>query len=89
MNSSHAKRELKGDRNQCPSCGEFFNSTSAFEKHRKSSGWFIGIPTKEAKALGYPHRCLTVKEMQSEGMQKNSTTYWITSAFEKYSTKGN
>lgn len=84
MNPNHPKRELKGDHNQCPSCGEFFNSVYAFEKHRKPSSWFIGIDPITVKTLGYPRRCLTPEEMLSEGMEKNIKDCWIGSAFDKY-----
>ncbi len=27
--------KLRGDRNECPTCGELFNSSAAFVKHRR------------------------------------------------------
>jgi hypothetical protein len=44
---------LHGDRNQCPTCGELFNSTTAFDKHR------IGSPDNRV--------CLTLGEMRAQG----------------------
>src|SRR5262245_60812392 len=51
------RRKLKGDHNQCPACGEYFNSTHAFDKHR------IG-------AYGKDRRCMTIEEMTAAGMGK-------------------
>lgn len=31
---TRATKSLRGDRNQCAACGEYFNSSSAFDKHR-------------------------------------------------------
>jgi hypothetical protein len=59
--------KLSGDRNQCPGCGEFFNSTFAFDKHRTG-------------AFGKDRRCLTVAEMQDKGMDRNAAGFWISSA---------
>lgn len=60
------RRELKGDRNQCPSCGEFFNSTAAFTKH------LVGqVATQE-------RRCMTAEEMVASGMAKNAGGWWVT-----------
>ncbi len=41
-------KPLRGDRNQCAACGNYFNSTAAFDKHRVGEfgkdrgcmGWF-------------------------------------------------
>jgi hypothetical protein len=59
--------KLSGDRNQCPGCGEFFNSTFAFDKHRTG-------------AFGKDRRCLTAEEMQDKGMGRNAAGFWISSA---------
>lgn len=59
------RRNLSGDRNQCPTCGKFFNSTAAFEKHR------VGTYEKG-------RRCRTTEEMLSIGMAPNSTDWWVT-----------
>jgi hypothetical protein len=61
------KKTLRGDRNQCPSCGEYFNSTHAFEKHR--AGDF---------ATG--RRCLDTYEMTAKGMIVGSDGFWRGSA---------
>lgn len=61
------RRPLTGDCNQCPTCGEFFNSTSAFDKHR------IG-------EYEVARRCLSVVEMLAIGMVKNSKDFWLTRA---------
>jgi len=54
---------LKGDRNQCTSCKEYFNSIGAFEKHRTGKM--------------YDRRCLTTDEMLSKGMSINHAGFWI------------
>ena len=58
------RRPLNGDHNQCPTCGEYFNSTFAFDKHR------IG-------AFVVDRRCRTVAEMQEAGMALNAGNWWI------------
>jgi hypothetical protein len=58
--------KLTGDRNQCPGCGEHFNSTFAFEKHRMGE-------------FGKDRRCRTAEEMQERGMSKNAAGFWISS----------
>ena|SRR5437868_5210874 len=59
------ERKLTGDCNQCPTCREYFNSTSAFDRHR------IG-------EYGSTRRCMTVAEMYAAGMAKNSKGFWLT-----------
>jgi hypothetical protein len=58
---------LSGDRNQCRGCGEYFNSTFAFDKHRTGE-------------FGKDRRCLTAEEMRAKGMDKNARGFWISSA---------
>lgn len=58
---------LSGDRNQCAGCGEYFNSTFAFDKHRTGE-------------FGKDRRCLTAEEMRAKGMDKNAAGFWISSA---------
>lgn len=62
------KRTLRGDRNQCPTCGEYFNSTRAFDKHR--TGGFS--PNTR--------RCLNTVEMSASGMVKNQADWWVSKA---------
>lgn len=59
--------ELKvgASRNQCRGCKEFFNSQSAFDKHRTGD-------------FGKDRRCMTMDEMISKGMARNSAGYWVT-----------
>lgn len=56
--------KLSGDRNQCPSCLEYFNSTYAFDRHR------TGI-------FGTDRHCMTTEEMRAKGMEKNSSGFWV------------
>ncbi len=60
--------KLTGNRNQCQSCKEYFNSNSAFDKHRTGDH-------------GRNRRCRTPEEMIALGMSKNNAGFWIT---EKY-----
>ena len=57
--------KLTARRNQCPTCDEYFNSTTAFEMHR------IG-------KFGLDRRCMTPSEMTAAGMLVNSSGFWIT-----------
>jgi len=57
-------RRLTGDRNQCPACGKYFNSTKAFDKHRTGR-------------YGVDRGCLDESEMQSRGMIENACGFWI------------
>ena len=60
--------KLTGNRNQCQSCKEYFNSNTAFDKHRTGDH-------------GRNRRCRTPQEMTALGMLVNSAGFWIT---EKY-----
>jgi hypothetical protein len=55
---------LKGNRNQCQGCKEYFNSTGSFDKHRTGKH-------------GVDRRCRTIEEMTGIGMSVNSEGYWI------------
>lgn len=59
---------LTGDRCQCAACLEYFNSTRAFDRHRR------GV---------YPdRRCRTPDEMTAAGMSVNAAGFWITNKFD-------
>lgn len=58
------KRELKGDRNQCPTCKKYFNSSAAFSKHRTGT-------------YGVDRRCMTTEEMLETGMALNRDDWWV------------
>lgn len=58
---------LRGGRNQCPTCGEFFAGLEAFDAHR-TGDW--GKPKKPSK-----RRCLTLAEMVAEGFTRNEYFY--------------
>lgn len=55
---------LRGDRCQCTACGEYFNSTYAFDMHRKGKH-------------GVNRHCLTPDAMLDAGMVKNRADFWI------------
>lgn len=59
--------KLTGDRCQCSACGEFFNSTFAFDKHRLGD---YGM-----------RRCRTPDVMEAIGMSRNVKGLWVTSKY--------
>ena len=59
------KVKVSGDRNQCAGCGELFNSTAAFDKHRNG-------------VFGFDRRCKSNAEMIASGMAVNNAGFWIT-----------
>lgn len=67
---------LRGDRNQCPTCGLRFNSTAAFEKHRV--GDFQRSSEKRPNPYGTVRRCMTTGEMLARGMAVNAAGFWVT-----------
>ena len=58
---------LRGDHCQCAACGEYFNSTYAFDKHR------VGPFTHDLRT----RRCLTPDEMRVKGMAQKPEGWWI------------
>lgn len=69
---------LKGNRNQCGVCKEYFNSIGAFDKHRvfdKPKDWAT-------------RRCMTSDEMISSGMSLNQAGFWITEKMPEQFLKG-
>lgn len=58
-------RKLTGQRNQCPTCGEYFSSNRAFTKHR------IGEFADRSR------RCRTPDEMRAAGMGINAGGWWM------------
>jgi hypothetical protein len=56
--------KLSGTRNQCTGCKEYFNSNTAFDKHRTGKH-------------GVNRRCRTPEEMQNLGMFINIYGYWV------------
>lgn len=69
--------KLNGDHNQCAGCGEMFNSSAAFDKHRTGA---FGAPMGDGTYMMHSRRCMTVAEMTEKGMVKNSGGWWITAA---------
>ena len=59
--------QLRGDRNQCQGCKQYFNSTHAFDKHRTGDH-------------GKNRRCLTSDEMIAKGMILGDDGFWRGSA---------
>jgi hypothetical protein len=62
--------KLTGSRCQCAACGEYFNSTGMFDRHR----------TGAYSDFGAHRRCLTASEMLAKGYLKNAAGFWIRQA---------
>jgi hypothetical protein len=65
VSGNRQRRVLSGDHCQCRSCLLYFNSTSAFDKHRVGE-------------YATSRRCLSVTEMLAKGMAQNATGWWVT-----------
>jgi hypothetical protein len=65
-----SKRRLRGDRNQCPTCQEFFKSSKAFDQHR------VGV-------IGISRRCLATAEMEARNFGKTTDGFWCSPVTEK------
>lgn len=68
--SEHPKK-LTGQRNQCPSCLEYFNTNRGFDAHR------TGSHTNRQRL------CLTEAEIEAKGMKRNEKGFWIMPVSEK------
>lgn len=66
-NSRIIPRRLRGDHCQCATCGQYFNSARAFDRHR------IG-------QHGISRRCRSEFEVRRAGMSRNASGWWISSA---------
>jgi hypothetical protein len=66
LSSVLPRKRLRGDHCRCGTCGQEFNSTKAFDRHR------VGDYADESR------RCLSIAEMKSLGMVKNAGGWWIT-----------
>jgi predicted DNA-binding transcriptional regulator AlpA len=64
---SQILRRLTGSRCRCPTCDEYFNSTSAFDRHR-AGPW---------RDQGMHRRCLSADEMTARGWRLNAKGFWI------------
>lgn len=58
---------MTGNRCRCTACGEAFNSSSVFDRHRVG-GW---------QGRGADRRCLSPSEMRARGWTINAHGYWI------------
>lgn len=65
------KKVLRGYRNQCSACSQYFNSNGAFSKHRTGHH-------------GVDRRCMTPSEMEGAGMVLRPDGFWIGSAMKGY-----
>lgn len=65
------RKKLTGQRNQCPTCGEYFTRNSVFDKHRTGT---FAPPAR---------RCLTVPEMEAAGMFLGADGFWRGSRYDE------
>jgi hypothetical protein len=63
--------KLTGKRNQCQGCKQYFNSNTAFEKHRTGT-------------YGKDRRCMTEEEMKAKGMSLNAQSFWISESNDRF-----
>ena len=63
----NVRKKLSGDRCRCPTCGEYFNSTGMFDRHR------VG------RYRPMERRFLTTAEMAARGYVQNAGEFWIRS----------
>ena len=63
--------KLTSSRNQCGGCKKYFNSNSAFTKHRTGKH-------------GIDRRCMTDEEMIGRGMFINNAGWWVGSAMKEW-----
>lgn len=61
-------RRLTGSRCLCRTCGEYFNSVTAFDRHRVGT-W---------RDRGAWRRCLEPSEMVARGWSLNALGFWVT-----------
>lgn len=69
-------RALHGNHCQCMGCGEYFNSTYAFDQHCYGRG--------NHQPPNYGRHCLTPAEMTARGWIRNAGGYWITAVRAKF-----
>ena len=62
--------KLTNNKNQCGGGGEYFNSNTAFDKHRTGD-------------FGVDRRCLNSEEMLEKKMVKNAAGYWVGSIMDQ------
>lgn len=60
---------LTGNRCQCTACGDWFNSTSSFDRHR--------VGAFEATMQANTRRCLSAGELTARGWVRNAAGFWI------------
>lgn len=63
-------RKLTGNRCRCTACGDYFNSTSTFDRHRAGSFAPPGV-------WHHQRRCLTSAELVAKGWRRNVRGFWI------------
>lgn len=72
---------LTVSRCQCTACGEYFNSTSTFDRHR------LGDYAKPGQLKGN-RRCLFVSDLLAKGWGRNAAGFWIERAREASTARG-
>lgn len=64
--------KLTGNRCQCAGCGDYFNSTSTFDRHRAGA-----YDTRTSR------RCLSPAELILRGWSRNGGGFWIERAMRR------
>jgi hypothetical protein len=72
-------RSLTGNRCQCPTCGEYFNGTQPFDRHR--TGDYANADRPNTRG------CLTVAEMEAAGFLRNAAGFWCERASAEHATR--
>jgi hypothetical protein len=75
-------RAISGDQCLCRACGQYFNSTYAFDKHRVGPCRQLSEPASEAR------RCRTEDEMRAAGMALSAKGLWISAPMPKEGSSG-
>jgi hypothetical protein len=68
-NPSSSRPLLAGQRCQCTGCGQQFNRTTTFARHRVASFGTLRDPGGR--------RCLSTEEMQDRGWRLNGAGFWL------------
>lgn len=67
LDGMQPRPRLSGNRCRCTACGEYFNSVSAFDRHRLGS----------YQNRGGQRRCRTWRELRSLGWAVSAAGFWI------------
>jgi hypothetical protein len=72
----HPEVKLRGDRNECPTCGALFDTSEAFDAHR--------VGNFATRSKPNTRRCLSATEMHYAGFRQNRDGFLLTEVEHKY-----